>query len=132
MFGIAGNAWITSQAQADPTEVTLFTRPRFAPGDDATLRVLVRNANLQSPLANAKVRVVLVGYGITQNIATASTDDDGIVDITADLDQQLQEGTYTFQVSVAADTGTAMASQDITVVRSYRTMVSTDKPLYKP
>ena len=35
-----GNTYFIETAQADPTEVMLFTRPRFAPGDDANLRVL--------------------------------------------------------------------------------------------
>ena len=131
-IGIGGNAWMVSQAQADPTEVMLFTRPRFAPGDDARLRVLVRDGRDQSPIANAKVHVVLTGSGQTQDVGTVETDDDGIVDITAELNQQLEEGDYKFQVKVGASTGHAEAIQTITVARSFRTMLSTDKPLYQP
>lgn len=131
-IGIGGNAWMISQVQADPTEVMLFTRPRFAPGDDARLRVLVRDGRDQSPIANAKVHVVLTGPGQTQDVATVETDDDGIVDITAELDQKLEEGNYKFEVKVGASTGEAAATQKITVARSFRTMLSTDKPLYQP
>ncbi|MFK7817095.1 MAG: MG2 domain-containing protein, partial [Planctomycetaceae bacterium] len=130
--GVGGNAWFISQAQADPTEVMLFTRPRFAPGDDATLRVLVRHGRSHQPLANAEVSVVLSGKDSSQHVATVKTDDDGIVDISAELDQELAEGSYQFNVSVTASTGEAAATQKITVARTYRTMVSTDKPLYQP
>ena len=131
-LGIGGNAWFIARAQADPTEVMLFTRPRFAPGDDARLRVLVRDGRDKTAIANARVDVVLSGNGVSQEIPQAKTDEDGVVDITAELDQQLSDGDYTFQVKVSASTGRAAAEQTIAVTRSYRTMVSTDKPMYQP
>ena len=131
-LGIGGNSWMISRVQADPTEVMLFTRPRFAPGDDAKLRVLVRNGATQRAIGNASVDVILVGPSGTRQVASTQTDDDGIVDITAELSDKLEEGKYRFEVKVAADTGRAEATQDISVARSFRTMVSTDKPLYQP
>ena len=128
----SGNTWFIETAQADPTEVMLFTRPRFAPGDDANLRVLVRDGRNKTPVANAEVSVVLMGADAAETLAPVKTDADGIADITAELSQELKEGEYSFRVRIAGRTGTASAKQSFTVARSYRTMVSTDKPLYQP
>ena len=83
-------------------------------------------------MANAEVVVYLRGEESDQEVATVTTGDDGIADITAELAQELKEGDYTFHVGVAGRTGKASAQQTISVTRSYRTMVSTDKPLYQP
>lgn len=126
------NLWLISHAEADPTEVLLLARDRFAPGDDANVRVLVRDGARQVPLADARVLLRLIGDGRDEQIAEVTTGPDGIADITAVLNEQLEEGSYTFRVEVDAVTGGASSEQQIRVARSFRTMVSTDKPIYRP
>lgn len=65
---------------ADPTEIQVFTQPRFTPGTAAHVRAQVRNGDSLDPVANAQVETVLVSER-DQRIPfeTAYTDENGFV-----------------------------------------------------
>lgn len=129
---IGGRSWWISSAQADPTEVYLFSRARVLPGEPASVRVLVRDARNQAPIADAQVRLSMIGSGLRNQLVTARTNSDGIADITAELQDDLPDGDYQWLASVDSRTGQAEARQAVSVTRSFRTMLSTDKPRYQP
>jgi len=131
-MAIGGRSWMVNSAKADPTEVHVFSRARVLPGEPASVRVLVRDARSQTPVANAEVRLSMIGENLNQQLVTATTNSDGIADITADLEDGLADGDYEWLASVSGSTGKAEARQTVSVTRSFRTMLSTDKPRYQP
>lgn len=131
--GLIGKSVLVHNAKVDPTEVYVFTQPRIEPGEQAAVRVFVREAHNYEPVPEAKVRVTISGSGIRQQLlGEIETDANGVCNLEADLAEGLAEGNYTIDVSVGASTGRARAEQTVTVARTYRTMLSTDKPLYQP
>lgn len=131
-MAIGGRSWTINTAQADPTEVHLFSRGRVLPGEPASVRVLVRDARNQRPVSGAEVRLSMLGPDMRKELVTATTNSDGIADITAELDEDMPDGDYEWQANVSGSTGKAEARQTVSVTRSFRTMLSTDKPKYQP
>jgi len=129
---IGGRSVMINTAQADPTEVHLFSRGRVLPGEPASVRVLVRDARNQRPVSGAQVRLSMLGPDMQQELVTATTNSDGIADITAELEADMPNGDYEWQANVSGSTGKAEARQTVSVTRSFRTMLSTDKPKYQP
>ncbi len=131
-MAIGGRSWTINTAQADPTEVHLFSRGRVLPGEPASVRVLVRDARNQRPVSGAQVRLSMIGADMQQELVTATTNSDGIADLTAELDEDMPDGDYQWQANVSGSTGEAEARQTVSVTRSFRTMLSSDKPKYQP
>lgn len=131
-MAIGGRSVMINTAQADPTEVHLFSRGRVLPGEPASVRVLVTDARNQSPVSGAEVRLSVLGPDMQKELVTATTNSDGIADITAELDADMPDGDYEWQAHVSGSTGKAEARQTVSVTRSFRTMLSTDKPKYQP
>ena len=131
-MAIGGRSVMINTAQADPTEVHLFSRGRVLPGEPASVRVLVTDARNQKPVPGAQVRLSMLGPGMQKELVTATTNSDGIADITAELDDDMSDGDYEWQANVSGSTGKAEARQTVSVTRSFRTMLSTDKPKYQP
>ncbi|MGZ0166391.1 MAG: MG2 domain-containing protein [Planctomycetales bacterium] len=131
-MAIGGRSWTINTAQADPTEVHLFSRGRVLPGEPASVRVLVRDARNQKPVSGAQVRLSMIGADMQQELVTATTNSDGIADITAELEADMPDGEYQWQANVSGSTGEAEARQAVSVTRSFRTMLSSDKPKYQP
>ena len=129
---IGGRSWMVNTAKADPTEIHVFSRARVLPGEPASVRVLVRDARSQTPVADAEVRLSMIGKNLNQQLVTATTNSDGIADITTELEDDLADGDYEWLASVSGSTGKAEARQTVSVTRSFRTMLSTDKPRYQP
>ena len=124
--------WMIYHGKADPTEVFVFTQPRITPGQIAAVRVMVRDARNHIPVPNARVHVMMAGANVNKRLGTVQTDEEGIADVTAEVSDTLKEGDYTISVEVSGKSGHAHAEQTVTFERTYRTMLSTDKPLYQP
>jgi len=131
-MAIGGRSWMVNSAKADPTEVHVFSRARVLPGEPASVRVLVRDARNQRPVSGAQVRLSMIGADMQQELVTATTNSDGIADITAELEADMPDGEYQWQANVSGSTGEAEARQAVSVTRSFRTMLSSDKPKYQP
>lgn len=119
-------------AKPDPTQVFVYAQPRISPGSMAAIRVMVTNASESAPIANAMVRVKGTSNFLKQPLAAVQTNEDGVAEFTAELKDELDEGDYEVEVEVQANTGKAETVQTLSIARSYRTMLSTDKPLYQP
>jgi 5-hydroxyisourate hydrolase-like protein (transthyretin family) len=119
--------------KASGSQVFVYGQPALSPGKPAAFRVFVLDANKKKPLSGAAVSVSLEGPdGKSRSLAEATTGDDGIVRITGDLPPDLAEGKYQLKVEADSSAGTSDLTRDVTVKRSWKTMVSTDKPLYQP
>lgn len=119
-------------AYPDPTEVFFYTQPRIEAGEPVAVRAFVREARFYRPTPDAKVVLLFEREGERRRIAEEVTDENGICQLTAELPENLAPGDYQLRVEVDGPEGEAEAEQTVSVVRSFRTMLSTDKPLYQP
>jgi len=119
-------------AQADPTRVFVYTQPRINPGGTATIRVMVTDARNSEPVPNAMVKIAAPGKMTTSRLKPLRTDEFGVAEFTPEIREDLAEGDYELEVEVTGQTGKAETKQTVAVSRSFRTMLSTDKPLYQP
>lgn len=130
---LLGKTWFVATTHAGPAEVVVYGQPELTPGLPASFRVLVRDGQSAQGLEGVKVNAVLASaQGARVRLAQVRTDSDGFAVAEADLPDDLEEGDYTVQVIASTAQGSTEMSLPATVKRSFRTMLSTDKPLYQP
>ena len=121
------------ERHADPVEVSLYSQKDLTPGLPAAIRVFVHDAHRNEPLADARVLVKLASdTGPTIRFAKATTDDLGVAAFETQLPDDLPEGDYRIEVEVDSTKGKTDLTRTVLVKRSFRTLITTDKPLYQP
>jgi hypothetical protein len=103
----------------------------LAPGSQAALRVVVNNAANSQPVANANVDVQMRQAGLARTVFS------GVTDATGSAPVQFQvpadwEGSAELVVNTASDLGQDEVVAPIQLQRSYRLLLSSDKPVYQP
>ncbi len=114
-------------------ETLVLGQTRYVPGSQAALRVIVRNINGQSPIADANVKVSLQPSdgGRKVPLFEGTTDSNGSIEVTfavpkdADPDQNLI-------VETKSSLGEDKLEQMVSLDRDYKILLTTDKPLYQP
>jgi len=116
--------------KAVTTELLMVSQSRFVPGGEAIVRGLIRNGKEQWPLKGQVVKANLVAEnGQTIELGEAVSDSQGIIFISTTLPAEMGEGSYTLQLLSDDDIS---VEKSIPVQRSFRTLLSTDKPMYQP
>ncbi len=113
-------------------QTLVYGQERLAPGSQAALRVIVRDARQAEPLAGADV-VVRIGRtpGLARLVYSGQTDDSGSTAVAFTVPDDL-EGQASLVVETNAAGSTAQLVQPITIARSYRLLLGSDKPAYRP
>lgn len=115
------------------SQVFLYGQTALSPGKPASFRAFVLDSRDRRPLSGAAVSARLVSAsGKSRPLAQAMTGEDGTVQILGEIPPDLPEGSYRLAVEVDSSAGTSEVARDVSVKRSFRTMVSTDKPIYQP
>ncbi|UCC64778.1 MAG: hypothetical protein JSV36_06985 [Anaerolineae bacterium] len=114
-------------------ETVLLGQTRFSPGSQAALRVAVRRFDSSEPVPEAAIRVALepgnggkavtLFEGITDSKGTA----DVLFTVPEDVDPQ-----QTLIVETKSSLGRDRLERKVTLERSYKVLLTTDKPLYQP
>ncbi len=114
-------------------ETIVLGQSQLVPGSTAAMRVVVRDSRDASPLPGAGVKVLLrpTGGGAARTLFEGRTNADGTlpVSFTVPADAATEE---TLVVETTSSLGSDRLEKPVTLVRSYRLLVSTDKPLYQP
>jgi len=122
-----------SMRRADPQEAFLYGQAHLTPGVRTAFRVFVRNGARGTPIPNAHVRLVLMNNqrrGVWT--WTAKSDENGFVEVEPEVPADAPEGSYTLRVDASSADGESVIERAVEVKRSFRIMVTTDKPLYQP
>ena len=131
--GVGVNSLRVASRHATPQEAVVLGQWSITPGVPTAYRVFVLNGITSAPIAEASVKAGLItAEGRTIWRGKATTDSQGIAEITPDLPPDLPEGDYKLEVMTSSDEGRSGISRSVTVKRSFRVMVTTDKPLYQP
>jgi len=119
--------------EADPQETFLFGQWDLTPGMSTAYRLFVRDARAATPVAGASVSVgLLSSEGALLWEEKSTTDRAGMAIVTPRISADLTEGEYTLRVRAESDKGESELFRAVTVRRSFRLLITTDKPLYQP
>ena len=102
-------------------------------GSHASLRVIALDHSSQSPIARAQVSARVVARETQAVLAKFSgkTDDRGTVEMRMHIPTEA-DGPAELQVDVSSPMGDDSVRQEISIVRTHKILLSTDKPLYQP
>ena len=127
------NTWRVAVRHARPQEAVVLGHWDITPGVVTAYRVFVRDGRAGDPIADAEVAVKLVSpEGRAVWKGKGKTDERGIVEVVPDVPADLADGDYKLQVNAKSAKGASVVTREVSVSRSFRVMVSTDKPLYQP
>ncbi|NIV39340.1 MAG: hypothetical protein GWN58_60990, partial [Anaerolineae bacterium] len=124
-----------SLPELDMQETVLLSQANFAPGSLAAIRVLVRQMPEGTPIAQADVTVSLAPQdrgGQVVELFAGRTDETGTLPMSFLVPDDLEEGQYTLIVETRSEVGSDRLEREIRLQRSYRLLLSVDKPLYQP
>ncbi|HSN74576.1 MAG TPA: alpha-2-macroglobulin family protein [Anaerolineae bacterium] len=103
----------------------------LAPGSQAALRVVVNNAQDNQPLADASVNVQMRQAGLARTVFNGVTDATGSAPVQFAVPSDW-EGNAELIVSTTSDLGQDEVVAPVLLQRSYRLLLSSDKPVYQP
>ena len=117
----------------DHQQTVVLGPTQFAPENPSALRVVVRDNETNQPISNANVTVQMIpkGGGASQTLYTGKTDARGTAPVSFVLPPNTARD-QTLIIETNSDAGRDHVERAITVARSYKVLVTTDKPLYQP
>lgn len=122
-------------APAAPQETLVLGQDRFAPGSEAALRVIVRSAGATLgavPVAGAEIAVSLRGAsGAARPVYEGVTGTDGTANVAFTVPDDLS-GTADLVVETRSAAGEGRIERPVTIARSYKIYLASDKPVYRP
>ncbi len=114
------------------TETVVLNQERLIPGSEAAVRVIVRSAENALPLLGAQITVLLAPRGgAARPVYTGATGAGGTADIAFTVPADLT-GAANLIIETRTPAGQERIVRPITIARSYRLYLSSDKPAYRP
>jgi len=126
-------AYDTLPKRVDKQQTFVFGQTQFEPGGQAVARILVRNALDSQPIPDAEVRVSLKPKegGRAISVFQGKTDKQGALGAEFVVPQDAAANS-TLLVEARSPLGRDQVKQDVSVKRSYKLLLTTDKPVYQP
>ena len=114
-------------------ETIILGQNRYVPGSQVALRVVVRDSKDASPLPGASVMVSLKpvkGKSAVQ-LFSGITDSQGNANVAFQVPADLPPD-QTLLIETKSSLGSDIVERPVTLVRDYRILLTTDKPIYQP
>lgn len=115
-------------------ETIVLGQNRLAPGSQPAIRVLVRDSADGSPLAGAQVKVSMrpaEGAGQPVEVFNGQTDAQGTAAVQFRVPDAL-DGEQILVIETRSQLGSDRVERAVKLERSYRVLLSSDKPIYQP
>jgi hypothetical protein len=123
---------ITMPDRVDDQQTIVVGQTRFAPGSDASVRVVVQDFAAGQPLAGAQVKVSLQGEGSRAiPLFEGQTDETGSLPVRFHVPDDAPPKAHLI-VETKSAAGRDRVEQPVTIEREYRLLLTSDKPLYQP
>jgi len=113
-------------------ETRLLCQSVFCPGTTGTVRVITLDHDGLKPVKDAKVVISLTIANKNYRLFTGSTDEEGTMDASFEIPQDTPEGEGELTVNVSSSRGKDKITEKVSVSRSYRIYLTSDKPVYQP
>ncbi len=126
---------VTLPAPVSAQETLVLGPATFTPDTDAALRVIVRDYASAEPISNAEVVVRMLAQGEDEAVLlyTGRTGRQGTADVRFHVPFYEQDAlSARLIVTTASSWGQDEIAQQITLRRSFRVYLTSDKPLYQP
>ena len=116
-----------------PYDLRVLGQTELLAASDASVRVLVLNHDTGEPIEGVPVRIELVDNrtGRAERLADLTTDPWGSARPRFAL-PDWEDGDYELRVRARPGRGTELVTRSVKLRRSWKLMLSTDKPLYQP
>jgi uncharacterized protein YfaS (alpha-2-macroglobulin family) len=135
LCGLAGGIIyaIRLPEQISEQDTLIMGQSHLIPGAPGTLHVQVQRHGNAAPIAGAEVKVSLkpTRGGPAQVLYEGTTADDGRIAATFTV-PDVAEPAQQIVVETRSDLGRDSMEQPVTVERSYKVLLTTDKPIYQP
>ena len=129
-FFVIATAVLSRPAVVSAQELVLIAPQELAPDTDAALRILVREAGSTVPVRDAEIQVRLLASGYPeQTLYRGRTDKGGTADVHFHVPDY---GSDKIDADLVVTTGAGQVRHAVTVRRSFRVYLTSDKPLYQP
>lgn len=117
----------------DNQQIFILGQTQLAPGAENALRIVVRDTRGAKPIPNANVKVSLApkGGGRAVTLFTGRSGPDGAVAASFRAPEVARPDQMLI-VEAGSNIGRDRVKQDVTVRRSYKLLLTTDKPVYQP
>lgn len=112
-------------------EAVFMSPDKFISGEKARMRLLVRDPATGAPRKNHPFRVILKKDEAEREMASGRTGENGSAEIEGDVESG-DEGSGNIQVFVGEGDTAELIEGTITVTRSQKILLTTDKPIYQP
>jgi alpha-2-macroglobulin-like protein len=123
--------WQYARLEPSPYDLSMLGQQQLLTGAPGAVRVRLTNKKTHEPVANVPVEVELLGQGQVVKLASFTTDGQGTGNPRFTL-PEWQDGKYRMRVRAQTDKGEEKVEHDVELTRSWRLMLSTDKPVYQP
>ncbi|MGD8239948.1 MAG: MG2 domain-containing protein, partial [Armatimonadota bacterium] len=116
-----------------PLGLQVIGQKELFSGSDASLRVITTDHRVDAPVRGANVAIYLANTesGDTTTLLRTKTNASGTLAASFGV-PDVEPGAYELRVSADSRVGEAKATQNVTLKRDYRILLTTDKPLYQP
>jgi 5-hydroxyisourate hydrolase-like protein (transthyretin family) len=133
VFGFAALWWVdTLPTRVDDQQTILLGQTQLMPDSDASVRVVVQDYSRGVPIEGALVRVSLKpSSGRAIPLFEGQTDGTGSLPIEFRVPSDAS-GEARLVVETESAAGKDTVEQPVTILREYRLLLSSDKPLYQP
>ncbi|HBC88626.1 MAG TPA: hypothetical protein DCZ94_16890 [Lentisphaeria bacterium] len=119
-------------AKADPSEIFIYSHRNFSPDQKLSFRVFIRDGQTSTAIKNKDLEILLKDCnGKILETFEAVTDNNGIA-VVEKVFPEISEGDYKLEAYVLNTRQKVNAERQISVRRTYKCMLSTDKPVYQP
>ncbi|MGA1791618.1 MAG: MG2 domain-containing protein, partial [bacterium] len=115
---------------ADKMEVRIIGPDSMYAGEPTNLGIHAFVHGRPVSLEGASVTVDLIKGNTTERLYSDITDENGFAEVRADIPEAT--GSWKIRAKVSSDLGSETITEDIEIVRLYKILLTTDKPIYQP
>ena len=118
--------------EPSPFDLQVYGQNRLLAGTDASIRIRLINHLTGKPVGDVPVNIELISdKQETITVASFDTDDRGTGTPILNL-PDWNPGSYSLRVTAQTEDGPEIFTRDIELARSWKLMLSSDKPVYQP
>ena len=123
------HSYWNSSRDVQRLELSLFGQWKLPAGGESNFRLLVRDGKSDKVVEGAAVQLSLAGTTVSTSAKSA---EDGIAELALNLPEDTPLGTGELKLELSSKLGTGKLSKEVIVEQPFRTLLSTDKPMYQP
>lgn len=130
-FGLKG-LYVFNLERFNTQETFVYGHSTLHIGDPASLRILVLDHKTSKPIRNARTTIKLVVDKKEIRLFEGKTNQEGTIDASFRTPEDLKEEKVNLIIKTSSFKGSDEIIKPVQLKRSYRVLLTTDKPVYQP